>query len=104
MAKVAKLSKSGIARRLAKLKGWRHAGSGITKEFVLNSFTGAARFISKIAPIANAMDHHPDLELYRYKRVKITLTTHSAGGLTKNDFDLAAKIDELAPTSESGPT
>jgi 4a-hydroxytetrahydrobiopterin dehydratase len=104
MAKLAKLSKSEIVRRLAKLKGWRYTGNAITKEFVLHSFTGAARFISKIAPIANAKDHHPDLELYRYKRVKIVLTTHRAGGITKKDFDLAAKIDKLAPISKSGRT
>jgi 4a-hydroxytetrahydrobiopterin dehydratase len=43
------------------------------------------------------MDHHPDAHLHRYKRVKIILTTHSAGGITQNDFDLAAKIDALQP-------
>jgi 4a-hydroxytetrahydrobiopterin dehydratase len=43
------------------------------------------------------MDHHPDLQLHRYKRVKIMLTTHDAGGITQKDFDLAAKIDRLAP-------
>jgi 4a-hydroxytetrahydrobiopterin dehydratase len=48
------------------------------------------------------MDHHPDLQLHRYKRVKIMLTTHDAGGLTRKDFVLAAKIDALAPTSKSG--
>ena len=102
MAKLAKLSDSQVTQRLAKLNGWRRERSAITKEFVLKSFTGATRFVSKIAPIANAMDHHPDVEIYRYKRVRILLTTHSAGGLTKNDFALAAKIDKLAPTSESG--
>jgi 4a-hydroxytetrahydrobiopterin dehydratase len=102
MAKLVKLSEKEIGQRLAKLKGWRRKGNAITKQFVLNSFTGAARFISKIAPIANAMDHHPDVELYKYKRVKIFLTTHDAGGITRNDFDLAAKIDKLAPTSKSG--
>jgi 4a-hydroxytetrahydrobiopterin dehydratase len=50
------------------------------------------------------MDHHPDIELYRYKRVKIMLTTHSAGGITRNDFVLAAKIDRLAPTLKSRKT
>jgi 4a-hydroxytetrahydrobiopterin dehydratase len=102
MAKLAKFSDSQITQRLAKLNGWQRKRSAITKEFVLKSFTGATRFVSKVAPIANAMDHHPDVEIYRYKRVKIVLTTHSAGGVTKNDFALAAKIDKLAPTSESG--
>ena len=96
MAKAAKLSKRQIARQLAKLPGWKRKGDAITKEFVLKSFTGAARFITRIAPIANKMDHHPDLQLYRYKRVKIMLSTHDAGGITRKDFILAAKIDKLA--------
>ena len=95
MAKAAKLSKKQIEGQLAKLTGWKRKGDAITKEFVLTSFTGAARFITRIAPIANKMDHHPDLELYRYKRVKIILTTHDVGGLTRKDFILAAKIDAL---------
>jgi 4a-hydroxytetrahydrobiopterin dehydratase len=97
MAKAAKLSKKQISRQLTTLTGWKRQGDAITKEFVLKSFTGAARFITKIAPIADAMDHHPDLQLYRYKRVKIILTTHDAGGITQNDFDLAVRIDRLAP-------
>lgn len=102
MTKPAKLSKREITKHLAKLHGWRHAGNTVTKEFVCGSFTGAAKFIGKIAPIANAMDHHPDLQLYRYKRVKIILTTHDAGGITRKDFELAAKIDKLSPTLKSG--
>jgi len=97
MAKPTKLSQQKIGQGLAKLHGWKRARNALTKEFTLNSFTGAARFITKIAPIANRMDHHPDLQLYRYKRVKIMLTTHDAGGITRKDFDLAAKIDALAP-------
>ena len=97
MSKPIKLSKQKIAQSLAKLSGWKHAGNALTKEFTLSSFTGAAKFIAKIAPIANRMDHHPDLQLHRYKRVKIMLTTHDAGGITRKDFDLAAKIDALAP-------
>ena len=96
MASVAKkLSDAAIQQRLAKLKNWQRQGTSITKEFVLDSFSGATKFIAKIAPIANRMDHHPDVEIYQYKRVKIILTTHDANGITKNDFDLAAKIDAL---------
>jgi 4a-hydroxytetrahydrobiopterin dehydratase len=97
MAKPTKLSQKKISRGLGKLNGWKRDRNALTKEFTLNSFTGAARFIAKIAPIANRMDHHPDLQLHRYKRVKIMLTTHDAGGITQKDFDLAAKIDKLAP-------
>lgn len=91
-----KLTDSEITGRLAQLPGWQREGDAITKEFVLAGFTEAAAFINRIAPVANAMDHHPDLQLYRYKRVKVLLTTHSDGGLTKKDFALAAKIDGLA--------
>ncbi|MGA2221136.1 MAG: 4a-hydroxytetrahydrobiopterin dehydratase [Verrucomicrobiia bacterium] len=90
-----KLSYPEIVQRLATLRGWQREGDAITKEFVLGGFTEAAQFIAKIAPIAEAMDHHPDVQLFRYKHVKIILTTHSAGGITQNDFDLAAKIDQL---------
>lgn len=97
MAAPAKLSEGEIAQRLTALNGWQRDGNAIAKEFVLGGFTEAAQFIGRIAPIADAMDHHPDLQLYRYKRVKIMLTTHDAGGITQKDFDLAAKIDTLAP-------
>ncbi len=97
MAAPAKLSEGEIAQRLTALSGWQRDGNAIAKEFVLGGFTEAAQFIGRIAPIADAMDHHPDLQLYRYKRVKIMLTTHDAGGITQKDFDLAAKIDTLAP-------
>ena len=90
-----KLSAASVKKKLAALKGWRRQGKAIVKEFVLGGFTGATQFISKIAPIANRMDHHPDVKLHRYKRVKIILSTHSAGGITQNDFDLAKKIDAL---------
>src|SRR5881396_3837055 len=94
---VQQLSDVEIAARMAKLNGWQREGNSITKEFVLGGFTEATEFIARLAAPANAMDHHPDVQLYRYKRVKVSLTTHSAGGLTQNDFDLAAKIDTLSP-------
>jgi 4a-hydroxytetrahydrobiopterin dehydratase len=97
MASVAKkLSDAAIRQGLAKLEGWQHETHSITKEFVLDSFNAATRFIARIAPAANKMDHHPDVEIYKYKRVRITLTTHEANGITKDDLDLAAKIDALA--------
>ncbi len=102
MTKPIKLSQQKISQNLAKLSGWKHVHNVLTKEFTLSSFTGAAKFIVKIAPIANRMDHHPDLQLHRYKRVKIMLTTHDAGGITQKDFELAAKIDALAPPG-AGP-
>jgi 4a-hydroxytetrahydrobiopterin dehydratase len=90
-----RLSEDAIAQRLAALPGWQREGDAITREFVFGGFTEAAAFPSKIAPLADAMDHHPDIQIYRYKRVKVLLTTHSAGGLTENDFALAAQINGL---------
>lgn len=90
-----RLSDSEIEKKLGALTGWKREGEAITKEFVLPGFTEATEFIARLAPPANAMDHHPDVQLYRYKRVKVSSTTHSAGGLTENDFELAGKIDAL---------
>ena len=90
------LSETEITAKLGQRPGWSRAGNAIIKEFVFAGFTEATQFIAKLAAPANAMDHHPDLELYQYKRVKVSLTTHSAGGLTQNDFDLAGKIDALS--------
>jgi 4a-hydroxytetrahydrobiopterin dehydratase len=92
-----KLSDAEIESKLAGLTGWAREGNALTKEFVLDGFTQATRLIAALAEPANAMDHHPDVHLYRYKRVKVSLTTHSVGGITQNDFDLAAQIDALAP-------
>jgi 4a-hydroxytetrahydrobiopterin dehydratase len=91
-----KMSDAEIATHLATLPGWRRDGDAITKEFVCGGFAEATRFIARLAPVADALDHHPDVQLYRYQRVKISLTTHSAGGLTAKDFTLAAEIDRLA--------
>jgi 4a-hydroxytetrahydrobiopterin dehydratase len=93
---LSKLSDTEITQKLSAMQGWQREGETIAKEFVRSGFTDATQFIAKLAPIADAMDHHPDVQLYRYKRVKIILTTHSAGGISQNDFDLAAKIDALA--------
>jgi 4a-hydroxytetrahydrobiopterin dehydratase len=91
------MNAAAIQARLAHLPAWQlnEAGTAISREFTLAGFTEATQFIARLAAPANAMDHHPDVQLYRYKRVKITLTTHSTGGLTENDFNLAAKIDAL---------
>ena len=91
-----RLSEAEIARRPAVLKpGWQREGEAVSREFVLGGFAEAAQFIAKITPITDAMDHHRDGQFYRFQRVKIILTTHSAGGVTQNDSDRAAKIDRL---------
>ena len=85
------LSIKEIHERLEELKGWELIGNEITKEFHFNSFKDAMEFVNKIAEEAERVDHHPDI-LISYNKVTITLTTHSAGGLTYNDFKLAKII------------
>jgi 4a-hydroxytetrahydrobiopterin dehydratase len=95
MTKLPLLSEAEIQARLPALPGWQREGATIVKEVVCQGFTAATEFVRRIAPLADAMDHHPDVLIHRFKRVKITLWTHSRGGLTQNDIDLAAKIDGL---------
>ena len=72
------------------------AEKALEKEFVLKNFTAAVDFINKIAQVAESEGHHPDILLYDYKKLKITLTTHAIDGLSINDFVMAMKINELA--------
>ena len=86
---------------LKDLSGWELVeGKRLRKTLVCQSFLGAIELIQQIAPIAEAEDHHPDLHLTNYKRLTIELSTHAIGGLSENDFILAAKIDQLTPRSQ----
>lgn len=80
---------------LQELRGWELVdGKSLRKTFTCKSFLEAVGLIQRVAPIAEAEDHHPDLHLTNYRRLTIELSTHSIGGLSENDFILAAKIDE----------
>lgn len=89
------LSDEEIERRLGELRQWRRDGDTITREFKFGDFTGSVDFINRITPPAEEMNHHPDIAI-SWNRVGLTLTTHSEGGLTDNDFELAERIDSLA--------
>jgi 4a-hydroxytetrahydrobiopterin dehydratase len=84
-------------RQLEKLPGWKLSADGkkIRKEWVVKDFMTAIKFFNEIARIAEADDHHPDLHLSGYGNVAIELSTHAIGGLSENDFILAAKIDRF---------
>lgn len=69
----------------------------IERQFVFKRFMPAIEFINQVAAVAEAEAHHPDISLYNYNKVKIILSTHAIGGLSENDFILAAKIDGLTP-------
>jgi len=86
------LKKSDVAARLKNLKGWSHRGLEITRHYKFSDFIAAMVFVNHVADLADAMDHHPDI-LIQYNNVKLTLSTHSAGGLTEKDFELARRID-----------
>jgi 4a-hydroxytetrahydrobiopterin dehydratase len=89
------LSDSEIEARLAELSGWVRAGETIEKEFERGGFVGSVEFAGRLVEPAEAMNHHPDLNI-SWSTVKVSISTHSEGGLTANDFELAAKIDALA--------
>lgn len=92
---MALLSDSEIEERLAGLSGWERRGGAIVKEFERDDFVGSVKFVDSLVGPAEEMNHHPDLEI-SWSTVTVSLSTHSEGGLTANDFDLAGKIDALA--------
>jgi 4a-hydroxytetrahydrobiopterin dehydratase len=92
---MALLSDAEVEDRLAGLSGWERRGSAIAKEFDRGDFVGSVKFVSSLVEPAEGMNHHPDLEI-SWATVTVTLSTHSEGGLTANDFELAAKIDVVA--------
>jgi 4a-hydroxytetrahydrobiopterin dehydratase len=89
------LSDSEIEARLAELPGWRREGEAIVKTFDRGDFVGSVKFVEGLVEPAEAMNHHPDLAI-SWSEVEVTIATHSEGGLTAADFELATKIDALA--------
>ncbi len=92
-----RLSEAEIQRRLDALDGWERTGREICRTYHFQSFRDALSFVDRVAELAERADHHPDIDI-RYDRVTLSLSTHSAGGLTAKDFDLAAEIE----ASQSG--
>ena len=92
---MALLSDSEIETRLAELPGWGREGEAIAKTFDRGDFVGSVRFVGALVDPAEAMNHHPDVEI-SWSTVKVTISTHSEGGLTAADFELAAKVDAIA--------
>lgn len=87
-----RLSDREITEKLTGLTGWERREETIKKQFVFPSFMAAIAFVNRIADLAEVADHHPDIVI-NYKKVTLILTTHSAKGLTENDFTLATQID-----------
>jgi 4a-hydroxytetrahydrobiopterin dehydratase len=89
-----KLSRDRIDDMLSRLKGWSLEGEAIVKEFDTKNWKTTLFIVNAIASLAEAHWHHPDLEV-SFKKVKVKLTTHEAGGLTERDFRLAEDIDRI---------
>jgi 4a-hydroxytetrahydrobiopterin dehydratase len=92
---VALLDDSEIAARLGEREGWEREGDAIVRSFDRGDFVGSVEFVKRLVDPAEEMGHHPDLEI-SWATVKVTISTHSEGGLTAADFELAARIDALA--------
>jgi 4a-hydroxytetrahydrobiopterin dehydratase len=92
---MAVLSDDQINSRLGKLEGWSRDGDALARTFSFDDFVGSVDFVNRITPPAEEMNHHPDLAI-SWNKVTVSLSTHSQGGITENDFELAARIDDLA--------
>src|SRR6187401_2678761 len=90
-----KLTADQIAERLASCPGWKAKDGAISKTYTLSSFPDAIAFVTRLAFDAEAADHHPDL-LVKYRKVTVTWSTHSDGGVTAKDFDGVAKSEAIA--------
>ncbi len=92
---MALLSENEIAQRLSGLKDWTQEGNQIVKQYKFKNFVETMGFVTKVAILAERVDHHPDI-LIEYSKVTITLSTHSEGGLTEKDFNLASQIEDAS--------
>ena len=90
-----KLSTTQIKTMLQSVPDWSRRRKTIHRKFVFTDFVAAVRFVSKVAKLAEAAWHHPDIDIH-WNKVTLTLSTHDAGGLTQKDFALARKFDRLA--------
>jgi 4a-hydroxytetrahydrobiopterin dehydratase len=89
---MARLSEAQVTARLAELPGWERRGDEIVRSYQAPSFLEGIAFVRRLAELAEAANHHPDIDI-RWRTVRIALTTHDDGGLSAKDFDLAAQID-----------
>ena len=92
---VERLDDDQVSARLDELDGWERDGDAIAKSFKRGDFVGSVKFVGKIVEPAEDMGHHPDVSI-SWDEVRVSITTHSEGGLTANDFELAKRIDSLA--------
>ncbi len=92
----ARLTEEQIAGALAGVPDWHREGDAIVRTVECADFAAAIAFVVRVGFLAEAKDHHPDIDV-RWRSVRLLLTTHDLGGLSEWDFELAAAIDEVAP-------
>jgi 4a-hydroxytetrahydrobiopterin dehydratase len=88
------LDSEEITRQLAALPGWAGDGQALRRTAQARDFRAAIRVVDEVADVAEEMDHHPDIDI-RWRTLAFTLSTHSAGGVTQLDIELAHRIEEL---------
>jgi len=94
---MATLGEQQIEERLADLQGWRRDGvEAIVVERTFGDFAGALAYVNRVGELAEQANHHPDILLHGWNKVRLTLSTHSEGGLTAADFDLAQRVEQLS--------
>lgn len=92
------LDDATVRARMKELPGWEFTGAAIRKKFAAPTFLEGIEFVRRIADAAEALDHHPDIDI-RWRFVTLALSTHDPKGITDLDFRLAAEIERLAPPS-----
>ena len=93
---MATLGDDEIEQRRAAVPEWQRDGDAITRDLKFDDFRAAVAFVNEVAEAAEAVNHHPDILVHGWNKVRLTLSTHSEGGLTEADFKMAARLDELA--------
>ena len=93
---MAVLSSNEIMNKLKNLDNWSFENNQIHSDFQFKDFKKALNFVNKVGDEAEKMNHHPDIFLHSWNKVKITVSTHSEGGVTEKDFKLAGIIDNLS--------
>ena len=88
------LTDKEINDRIKTLKGWKHEGKFVTKAFEFGEFMDGVRFVNKVAEVAEEQEHHPDINV-RYTTVTLSIQTHSEGGVTEWDLDLAEAVEKI---------
>jgi 4a-hydroxytetrahydrobiopterin dehydratase len=92
---MARLTREEIDSRLPQLDGWKLEGEALVKQFTFGGFPDAVAFVTRLVPGAEAADHHPDITI-NYRRVTLSYSTHSEGGITSKDFEGARTADRVA--------